>query len=300
MARTPFDQQQYTMEGASSLRSREQNTGARDEWKPQDGERTEEVGGWGGRGYEYQVGPDGVPRAVPGSRMSDEDVDRYRQLGAAHRPAVQLDQTQANQSKALQAGSLARLSSAAAGREPSRAAMLGKIGTGDAIRASRATGRGPMGSLAATRGSLAGLSNQAGATAAQVGDMRAGEMTRARGDFFGGASGMRKQDIGAGVTNAQLDAANRDLEQRRRLQMEQLAWDTRNAEMFGMVEQRGQEDEAWQRDQELRNAKSEQDQQTMKDWTSMGVGMLVGGMGSDHKMKNVMTYGSLAGLGKRR
>lgn len=302
MARKPFSEQRYTLEGAANLRSQEENSGIRggQEWKPVDGQRTEEAGGWGGRGYRYEVDANGNPGAIPGSRMSDEDVERYRQLGAQHRDAVQLDRGIADRARGTQFGSLARLSAAAAGKAPSRAAALGQIGTEDAIRAARTTGRGPMGSLAATRGAVTGLSNQAGATAAQVGDMRAGEMSRNRGDYFGGASGMRKQDIGSAVTNAQLDAANRDLEQKRQLQMEQLGWDTRNAELFGMVEQRAQEDEAWQRDQELKAAKSEHDRGVMEDWTRAGFGLMAGGMTSDPRTKNVMTYGSLAGIGRKR
>jgi hypothetical protein len=299
MARKPFSEQEYTTQGAASLRPYEENTGTNQSWKPQHGQRTNEAGGWGGKGYRYNV-VDGVPYAEPGSRLSDADVERYRQLGARRGPAVQLDQTDANRSKGLQMGSLARLQSAAAGHEPSRAAMLGKIGTEDALRASRATGRGPGGSLAAMRGSLASLSNQAGTTAANVGDMRAQEMTRNRGEFFGGGSGMRKQDIGAAVTNAQLDAANRDLEQRRQLQMEQLAWDTRNAEMFGSVEQRGQEEDAWLKDQQLVHEKSEADRAKMNDFIGAGVGMMAGAMASDNDTKNRITYGSLAGMGRRR
>lgn len=293
MARKPFDQQQYTTQGAANSRTYEENTGTNQSWKPNDGGRTNEVGGWGGKGYEYDV-KDGVPYARPGTRMSDEDVERYRQLGARHQDAVQLDESRANVAKGLQGGSLARLSAAAAGREPSRAAILGQIGTEDALRANRG------GNLAATRGALRGFSNQAGTAAAQVGDMRAGEATRDRNAYFGGALGMRKQDIGAGVANAQLEAANRDLEQRRQLQYEQLGFDTRNAEMFGGVEQRQQEEQKWLEEQKLRHAQSEADRDEMKTWISAGAGMLAGGMMSDPRTKRVMTYGSLAGLGRKK
>ena len=298
MARKPFGDP--TLGNAGSARPYEENTGSRQDWKPQKGQRTHEAGGWGGRGYRYEEGENGVLYAEPGTRISDEDVARYRELGAQHRPAVQLDLEKANRSQPMQMGSLARLSSAARGDAPSRAAALGQIGTSDAIRSARRIGRGPGSSVQAMRGSLAGLSNQAGTTAAQVGDMRAQEMSRNRGDYFGGASGMRKQDIGTAVTDAQLDAANRDLEQRRRLQFEQMAWDTKNAEMFGMVEQRAMEDEAWNREQALKHQESENERQQVKDVVGAGTSMFTGMITSDRAGKNTITYGSLAGMGRRR
>lgn len=301
--RKSFDEQGYSEEGAAGMRSLEENTGATEEWKPQPGSQTKEVGGWGGTGYRYETDPrTGQPVAVPGSRLSDQDVDRYRSLGAEQRGAVQLDQRTADGARGLQMGSLAGLQSAARGQAPSRAASLGQLATQSAVQgaAGAQVGRGAGGSLRATRGAIGGLAQQTGQAALQAGDMRAQEMTRSRGEYFGGAAGVRKQDIGAATTDAQLEAANRDMQEKRRQQYEKLAWDTRNAEMFGMVEQRGQEDQAWIDDQRAKAAESEQERRVFTDTAGAGVGMITGGMSSDMRTKNLITHGSLVGLNRRK
>ena len=81
--------------------------------------------------------------------------------------------------------------------------------------------------------------------------------------------------------------------------MEKLAFDTRNAELYGGVEQRRQEDEAWLSEQKAKAAKSEADHQTMMDWIGMGAAAMGGAM-SDQRTKHVVTYGSLAGIHRRK
>lgn len=299
MPRKPFGQQDVNpMEVASRYRSLEENTGATEEWKPQAGNRTKEAGGWGGTGYYYEDrGFGNMPVARPGSRQSDEDVERYRQKGAERRPAIQLDAERMNRAQPMQYGSLALLSQAAAGNAPSRAAELGRLSTEDANRtaAGAAIGRGAGGSVRATRGAIGGLGAQGARSAMAAGDMRAGEMGQARGEYAGGASTARRQDIGIGVTNAKLDAANRDLEAKRQQQFEKLAWDTRNAEMFGMVEQRALEEQKQIQERAAAGQEEAQREKEFWDTTTAGGGFLTGMM-SDVSTKRGVPYGSLAPL----
>lgn len=251
--------------------------------------------------------PTGVSPALRwGGRAegANDDVSRYRAMGGRPTSAVRVDQTQANQARGMQMGSLAGLQNAAAGGAPSRSAALGQTSTENAIRAGQtnaARGRGITGSLASTRGSLAGVGQQAQAANMQLGEMRGQEIARDREALLGGVSGARRQDIGVATEDARLEAQRRALATQREKQYEQMAWDTRNADLFGSIDAIKTEEQRQLNERQLQAARAASEDAKLKDWIGMGAGSAMGlfGLMSDSRAKEVVPAGSLAGLMRR-
>jgi hypothetical protein len=264
------------------------------------------IGAWGGQGYAYDQ--DGY--AVPGTTGGQQDTARYRRMGERTAAPVQLDQSQAAGARQLQLGSLGLLRQGALGQAPSRAATLGQLSTESAVRASSAAaarGRGGAGSIMATRGAMGSLGATTAAQNLQLGELRGREIAQERAGFVGGASGMRRQDIGAATENAKLEAQQRALEDQRQRQYEKMGWDTSNAEMFGLIEERRLADSQALAQRQIRAAEEQADYDKTRDYATIGSGFATGGLTayaasrSDRRAKDVVPAGSLAALmGGRR
>lgn len=194
--------------------------------------------GHGGKLLGGTVSPDfgGSQYGVSGDTSAyDADVERARQRGAAGqaRTAVQLDQTQANESRGLEMGALGMLRAQADGSAPSSSAILSQRvnqnAVGNAAQQVTATrGAGARVAAFGAAGQQAGRSMLAG-NAANA-DVRAGEISHGQGAYTGATGAVNAQDIGAATTNAGYEAQQRQMNEQRQQEYERRAWNTRNTE----------------------------------------------------------------------
>lgn len=232
---------------------------------------------WGGEGYYY----DENGKAVDGTTGAEKDATRYQSMGngAQQVAPVQLDQTQANQSRGVQVGSLALLENAAQGNAPSQAAILGRSAGSDAMRAAQmqqAGARGGAASIGAARMAGIGAGNQTVQNLGQFGTMRAKEMAQNMGQFSTGADQMRGGDLTAATKNAQLDATQRALAQQQQQQYEKMAWNTRNADMQAQNESATQQAQQALALRKQRDAEHQADVNNIMDTAKIGAGVVMG------------------------
>jgi hypothetical protein len=200
-------------------------------------------------------------------QAAGNDVTRYRGIANQYTgmQAPNLDWTGGNRYGAMgddarlgQTDALGMLRNAANGTAPSQAAILMKQGNDRAIsdQLSLAAGARGAGAMAmANQNAMGNASRMATDNANNIGALRAQEMSHARDAYFGGASGMRGQDLNYlqahdARTNAQgnLGLGYQQVGLQGGLGYERLGWDTRNAQQQGMINQRGQDLGQW-RDQ---------------------------------------------------
>ena len=185
-------------------------------------------------GYGDALDPNGNP--INGTSAADQDVERYRKMGAAAQPAAQLDQTQANESRGLQMGALGLLRQQSDGSAPSSAAILSQRANQNAIAQAGqivAGAKSAGGGIAALRGAGNAAGNSMLAGNAANADARAGEISRGQSAYASSAGALNAGDIGAATTDAQLEAQQHALDQQRRQGFERMAWNTRNAQLLG-------------------------------------------------------------------
>lgn len=254
---------------------------------------------------EKQATGDANTAADVGGAGFDEAVSRYRMDGDRKRPAIQLDQTQADQARGAQMGSLALLEKAAQGAAPSRAAAYGALGQEQAIgQGTQQMGgaRGLGGQIAATRGATQATGGALEQNMARALEGRAKEMGAARGAFSGASGAVRGQDIGAATENAKLVAQGRSQDESRQQGFEKLGWNTRKLQQDTNVELKRQQQAS---QQALRDFEREEGYQSAADLRAgIGVGAAVGmaalsafGPTSDERTKRkIVPVGSLAGL----
>jgi hypothetical protein len=217
---------------------------------------------WAWGGYSGTINP-ATGEFIPGNRIADEDVARYRGMGAEKKAAIQLDQTNANQARTMQLGSLAMLREAAAGNAPSRAAIVGQMGVADAARAGTQSAVGARGQMAVRSGGAI--------------DSRVGEADRDRGGYMTGIAGARGQDIGAATTNAQLEAQQRAADAQRQQYYEQMGWNTNNAVLGAALGRTAADQAAANANRSQSLAESRQAFENQKQITSGVVGGVQGG-----------------------
>lgn len=131
-----------------------------------------------------------------------------QQRAAPQIAGTQLDQTDANQSRGFQMGSLASLQGAADGSAPSQAAILGQQmadrNAAGAVSAAGTVRGGPGAQSSAYRYAAQNAATQGAQAQQSIMADRAGEMATARGQLATAAGTTRGQDLGAASTNAQL------------------------------------------------------------------------------------------------
>ncbi len=238
------------------------------------------------------VSPDwgGGQYGTAGTEAWDQDVDRARRMGeeGQHRTAVQLDQTQANESRGMEMGALGMLRRQGDGSAPSAAAILSNRANEGAVQAAgqqQTAARGIGARIAAT----GAAGQQAGQTAlagnAANANLRAGEISHGQGSYAGATGAVQGQDIGAATTNAQLEAQQRAMNEARQQEFERRAWNTRNTE--SMAEDRFAKNSR-EAGMEVERAnlaaqanKSAQDQFTMNTINSGVQGMISGAAKAD-------------------
>jgi hypothetical protein len=234
---------------------------------------------WGGDSYYEQDG-----KFVDGTNGADKDVERYRNMGATSQAGPQLDQTQANQARGLQMGSLGMLENAARGNAPSQAAIMGQsMGSqtmGAGLSAASAASGGPGSQLAGMRAAITGTTQANQQNAGQLMAMRNKESATDMGAFAHGASGVRGQDISAATTNAQLEGQQRALNEQRQQSFERMAFDTRNAELNAQMQQRAQRDAEEQAQRAARDAEEAAFYNKVKAVGNIGFGSLTSIMGA--------------------
>jgi hypothetical protein len=260
------------------------------------------------------VSPDygGSQYGVTGDTSAyDTDVDRARRKGAEGqtRTAVQLDQTQANESRGLEMGALGMLRAQADGSAPSSSAILSQRANQNAVggAAQQVTAaHGPGGRVAAfgAAGQTAGRSMLAG-NAANA-DVRAGEISKGQGSYTNATGVVNAQDIGAATQNAQYEAAQRAMNEQRQQEFERRGWNTRNTESQAEDRYKRNTDNAMlsneQRDLQRQATKAAEDANTMNVINTGMSGGLSAYMKSDERTKKdvrPLHMGSLAGLGKK-
>lgn len=224
----------------------------------QEDEKRRVLAGLAGSGLEGLMGTSGATAAVnqaylkkgidngpqqidtfggPGGQTWGAEVGRYRSLGEAAlgRAAPTLDETQANEARGLQMGSLGLLRDQASGAAPSSAAILGQranqAAAQQAAQRTMAVKGGPGARIAASNvaGSLAGM--QMLQANAQNANARAAEIAKGQQGFLGASAAARGQDIDAAVKNANLEMEQRFLNEKRRQEMERLAAGVRGVEL---------------------------------------------------------------------
>ncbi len=260
-------------------------------------------GSYNPTGYGYQIDNG---RMVAGTSVADQDVNRYRALGTATQPQVQLNQGQADESRGLQLGALHMMGVAAMGNAPSQAAETGTMNADAALRSrlgglAGAVGGGPSGgargvgsAITANTNAQAGAGQTMGSLAGVAANSRAAEVAHAQSGYAGAVQGARGQDISAATTNAQLVAQKRALDNARRQQYEQLAWGTRRTQSQGEDDFRTEQERQANAARLARDAQSAQDWSNIKDDGSMALSAI---MASDERTKtSVVPMGSLGHL----
>jgi len=168
-----------------------------------------------------------------GTSAFDKDVARYRDMAGASygRPAITLDQGQADQSRGLQMGALEMLRRQGAGEAPSAAAILAQRANQNAVMHA-----GQQATAARSLGGRIAATNMAGQQASQAmlagnaanANARATEISRGQGAYAGATAAARAGDIAAASTNAQLEAQQRALNEARQQRFEGMGFDARN------------------------------------------------------------------------
>lgn len=136
---------------------------------------------------------------------ADYNVDRYRDMGAdaAGRTAYVVD------SNGREADALGLMRDAAYGTAPSRAEILGRRANEGAIAGTMSTAAsikgGPGARVAAMRGAQVVAASQEATGNRDIATLRADEMDRARGAYFGGASTMAGQQLQSEMGQRQLN-----------------------------------------------------------------------------------------------
>ncbi len=236
------------------------------------------------------------------------DVARSRERGAQTRPAIQVDETQADGARQLQMGGLGMLRQQATGEAPSSAAILSQRanqGAAQAMGSAGLTKGGPGAAIAAQSRATPAAAQGAMAMNAQNADRRAGEISRGQAAFAGGALGVQGQDIAAATTNAQLEAQQRAVDEQHQQSNERLAWDTEHTRMANRLEYRRQTQTAAHNQAQALSAEAAQDYNEAMGWVGMGAGAVSGGLSgagsSDPRAKtNVIDMGSLSSLRRNR
>ncbi len=205
---------------------------------------------FGGTSGEVVLGPDGKPRIDTSLSSRGKMVADYQATAgqAANRDAYQMNYAQGDQDRAgslatrdRQAGATNMLDAAARGAVPSGAVMRGANASDDSLAAAlgaQAGARGTTGQAAASRrGMAAGQAQQLG-VAGHLGGARHGELTAARGAFSQGANAQRSGDYQQQALEQQRAKAKyenemgqRELNQKRQIGYEGLAYDTNEAAM---------------------------------------------------------------------
>jgi hypothetical protein len=171
-----------------------------------------------------------------GNETWDEVTGRYQQRGAdlQHRTGPVLDETQANQSRAMQLGALDMLRRQGSGEAPSAAEVYAQranqqavMGAGQAVTGARTMG----GALATLRSAGQQAGNAMLAGNAQNAAARAGEISHGQGAFAQGAGTLRGGDITAAGANATLEAQQRARNEAAQQNYESMAAHARTQEM---------------------------------------------------------------------
>lgn len=178
--------------------------------------------------------------AVPGTAGAQDDINRYR--GAAwnptHQNAVQIDQTRSNEARALGGGALGMLRARAEGAETpaQRLAREQTQGAVAGVQSGAASIKGGAGArAAAARGAMGSAQRVAAMGTQDMQALRAREMADAAGQYFGGASAQRGQDLTLAGDQARLEAAHRAAQDQREQYYEQAAFDVGNADNLGRL-----------------------------------------------------------------
>lgn len=254
---------------------------------------------------------------TPGA--AEEDVARFRQMGARRTSPVWLNTTQSDQSRGLQYGSLASMGAAAAGNTadmryladaasgttPSRAEILGNQMADRSLRSQVAAAGSVRGGPAATAASYRSAAQNA---AVQRADMargiqaeRAGELDRsrtsfagamgaARRDFSGAASAVRGQDIQTASTQAELEARERAAQRQQEQYYEEMGFRTRVEDLRARQGNMGAQDAERRWLRTTQNAEEQADFNRVKDTAGMASGAVTGGIGAYSNMAQADYY----------
>jgi hypothetical protein len=243
--------------------------------------------------YQYNGAPQGQTYWGGDPNAADKDVARYR--GLAQNPGqapVQLDQTQANESRGLTLGALGALRAQAEGTAPSAAAIMSQRANEDAARAAARAG---LHGVAGYRAAQPGIASQALAANASNAAQRGAELHRSAGEYAGAAGAINAGDIGAATANARLVAQQNALDQQRRQAYEQMAWNTRNAQLQGNEQAHQQIQNSLVSGANAANQEKAADWQHGKDLIGGGTGIVSSLFGfSDPRTKTCI--GSLASM----
>ena len=185
---------------------------------------------WGGRGR--SIGADGKP--IAGTSAGEEDVNRYRGMAKPAHGTPIIDQTQSNETKAVQDRALGYLRGAATG-EISRARTLGEVASRDALAGLRSTAANVRGGALARAAAARAANQGAGSVAARhrlaTEAAAAAEQAQARGQYAGALVSARDQEFGLASSQAGLSLGQRSADDQREQFYEGLGWDTANTQL---------------------------------------------------------------------
>lgn len=150
-----------------------------------------------------------------GGEAWNAHLGRYRDMAGREQAPIALDETQANEARGVQMGSLGLLDDAARGGAPSQAAILGRAGIGDAMRSGLsglAGARGPGAAVAGVNGSMQRTGTASHGVTQGALTQSGREMSLDMGALSSVAGAVRGQDVTAATTNARLEAERRRLD----------------------------------------------------------------------------------------
>lgn len=281
--------------------------GTTEQWDPQQ---------WGGQGRAIRSTNGWDQQYVPGSSGAEQDVARYRNMGAAGPNYASIDPTQTDASRAYQVGGLNAMQgamgntadamglarSAAMGQQPSAAEIYGGKMIDDSINSQMAmanSARGGPGAIAAAQRAAAfqGAQTQQAGTR-DLAALRANEMSDARNQYgnmtniYGQQAGaygqqanaIRGADYNQAYGQAQLDNSALDRAQQNQQYYEGMGWNTNNAALQANMAKQKEDQQAWNDRQAMLHQTNQDDWNKDKDIFG-AAGSFIGSVFSDVRAK---------------
>lgn len=225
-------------------------------------------------------GPGAKGYGTPGYSGKDWDWYREQARGAQGREGARIDNALGDQSRGAQYDALGMMRDAALGARPSVAQLQMQQGLDDAVRSQQALASSARGQAALAQAQYNQAANTGAmqqAIAAQQSQLRAQEMAAALSQYGGMATGIRGQDEGRSLAQAQLDAANLSRNDQYALGMGGLMNAANQGSMQAGLGMAGIEASSYDRAQAANAATAQQNADNEWQWYKAALGGLQGG-----------------------
>ncbi len=225
-------------------------------------------------------GPGSPGYGTPGYSGKDWNAYRDAYAGAQGRQGARIDTGLGDQSRGAQYDALGMMREAALGNRPSVAQLQMQQGLDDAVRSQQALASSARGQAALAQAQYNQAANTGAmqqAIAAQQSQLRAQEMAAALAQYGGMATGIRGQDEGRSLAQAQLDQANLSRNDQYQLGMGGLMHGANQASIQAGLGMQGIQAGSYDRAQAANAAIAGQNAANEWEWYKAAMGGLQGG-----------------------